>query len=338
MVIKVGVNGFGTIGRRVADAVALQPDMKLVGVAKTKPDYKAQLALKKGYPLYASGEAGVGEFEKAGLKVEGTVEDLLKTVDIIVDATPGGVGEKNKPAYEKARVKAVFEGGEKARVAAVSFVAQCNYDKAYGADTIRVVSCNTTGLCRTLHTLDSVFGVKKARATLIRRAADPEDIKRGPIDAIVPDPTTLPSHHGPDVNTVLPTLPITTVALKVPNTYMHVHSVSADLRQPVKSEDVIEAFQRAPRVLLVGKDEGLISTAHLFDFARDLGRPRQDIYEICVWRESVMVVDGEVHYLQAVHQEADVIPENIDAIRAALKSADVEKSMKTTDSTLKMLK
>ena len=30
--IRVGVNGYGTIGKRVADAVAPQPDMRLVGV------------------------------------------------------------------------------------------------------------------------------------------------------------------------------------------------------------------------------------------------------------------------------------------------------------------
>jgi len=33
MTIKVGIVGYGTIGKRVADAVALQKDMKLVGVS-----------------------------------------------------------------------------------------------------------------------------------------------------------------------------------------------------------------------------------------------------------------------------------------------------------------
>jgi glyceraldehyde-3-phosphate dehydrogenase (NAD(P)) len=33
--IRVGVNGYGTIGKRVADAGAAQPDMELAGVAKT---------------------------------------------------------------------------------------------------------------------------------------------------------------------------------------------------------------------------------------------------------------------------------------------------------------
>jgi glyceraldehyde-3-phosphate dehydrogenase (EC 1.2.1.12) len=50
--VKVAVNGYGTIGKRVADAIKLQPDMELVGVAKTSPNYEAFTAVKKGYKLY----------------------------------------------------------------------------------------------------------------------------------------------------------------------------------------------------------------------------------------------------------------------------------------------
>jgi hypothetical protein len=35
--IKVAINGYGTIGKRVADAVAAQKDMKVVVVSKTRP-------------------------------------------------------------------------------------------------------------------------------------------------------------------------------------------------------------------------------------------------------------------------------------------------------------
>ncbi|MFH1328797.1 MAG: type II glyceraldehyde-3-phosphate dehydrogenase [Candidatus Bathyarchaeota archaeon] len=339
MVINVGINGFGTIGRRVADAVFLQNDMKLIGVVKTKPDYKANIAIKKGYSIYSPTEKELESFKNAGIKVAGTLDDLLGEIDIIIDGTPGKVGALNKGVYEKKGVKAIFEGGEKASVADVSFVAQCNFDKAVGSKYIRCVSCNTTGLCRTLNALDRTFGIKRARATLVRRAADPNDIKTGPVDAIVPDPTELPSHHGPDVNTVLPELPITTMAIKVPTTYMHVHTLSVTLKKPVTKEAVLKVFEDTTRVILVSKSEGIASTAHLFDYARDLGRSREDLYEICVWRESVTVVDdNEVYYMQAVHQEADVVPENIDAIRAALNTSNAEESIKKTNNTLKILK
>ena len=51
---RVAVNGFGVIGKRVADAVALQEDMELVGVADVVSDYRIRVAVERGYPVYAS--------------------------------------------------------------------------------------------------------------------------------------------------------------------------------------------------------------------------------------------------------------------------------------------
>jgi glyceraldehyde-3-phosphate dehydrogenase (NAD(P)) len=50
--IKVAINGYGTIGKRVADAVAVQKDMKVIGVSKTRPNAEAFVAKQRGYPLY----------------------------------------------------------------------------------------------------------------------------------------------------------------------------------------------------------------------------------------------------------------------------------------------
>ena len=51
MVIKVAINGYGTIGKRVADAVDAQDDMEIVGVTKTRPAFGCDLAVRKGYPI-----------------------------------------------------------------------------------------------------------------------------------------------------------------------------------------------------------------------------------------------------------------------------------------------
>ncbi|MFQ6084848.1 MAG: type II glyceraldehyde-3-phosphate dehydrogenase [Candidatus Bathyarchaeia archaeon] len=339
MVVKVGVNGYGTIGRRIADAVTLQPDMKLVGIAKTGPDYKSIAAIRKGYDIYSATEKGLKSFEEEDIPVKGTVRDLLRSVDVVVDATPGGIGRRYKPIYEEMGVNAIFQGGEKADVADVSFVAQCNYEKAYGKGYIRCVSCNTTGLCRTLHALDQAFGVKRARGVLIRRGSDPDDIGHGPMNAVVPDPITVPSHQGPDVNTVLPGLPIVTVALKTSVTHMHLHALSVTLESKgVNEEGVTDLFDETPRVVLISGKERILSTAHVIDMAKDLGRSRGDVYEIPVWSESVSIIDDELYYLQAVHSEADVILENIDAIRASMKLMRRDESMKLTDETLNVLR
>ena len=331
--IRVGINGYGTIGRRVADAVRLQGDMKLVGVAKVKPDYRARMAVDKGIPIYLPDQQSLEAFGKAKVPASGMLTDLLGQVDVMVDATPE-LGEQYKPVYEKAGVKAIFQGGEEHELTGFSFVAQCNYEAARGKKMVRVVSCNTTGLCRALHALDSSLGVEKARAVLARRAADPDDVKKGPIDAVVLDPTTLPSHHGPDVQTVLPSIPIVTMAFKIPTTHMHLHSLILSLKKAATKEEVVKALQVAPRLNLVDGKSGFKSTANIMDWARERGRDRNDVYEASVWRDSVTVVDGEAYMFLGVHQEAIVVPENIDAIRALTGGYTREDSMKLTDESL----
>ena len=75
------------------------------------------------------------------------------------------------------------------------------------------------------------------------------------------------------------------------------------------------------------------STAQIMELARDLGRPRSDLYEIGVWEDGVHVVDGtQLYYFQAIHQESDVVPENVDAIRAMMElERDGRKSIEKTD-------
>ncbi|ADT83431.1 phosphorylating glyceraldehyde-3-phosphate dehydrogenase [Thermococcus barophilus] len=334
MKVKVGINGYGTIGKRVAYAITKQDDMALIGVTKTKPDFEAYRAKELGIPVYAASEEFLPRFEKAGFEVAGTLEDLLQKVDVIVDATPGGMGAKNKPIYEKYGVKAVFQGGEKADVAEVSFVAQANYEKALGKSYVRVVSCNTTGLTRTLSAIQEY--IDYVYAVMIRRAADPNDIKRGPINAIKPT-VEVPSHHGPDVQTVIP-INIETTAFVVPTTIMHVHSIMVELKKPITKKDVIDIFENTTRVLLFEKEKGFDSTAQLIEFARDLHREWNNLYEIAVWKESINVKGNRLFYIQAVHQESDVVPENIDAIRAMFELADKWESIKKTNNSLGILK
>ena len=105
---------------------------------------------------------------------------MVQVADIVVDCTPGGMGEKNKALYEKAGVKAIWQGGEEHELAGFSFNATANYEEALGLDFARVVSCNTTGLCRVIYPLDQEFGIKKVRVTLIRRAAIPMMSRKDP--------------------------------------------------------------------------------------------------------------------------------------------------------------
>ena len=333
--VKVAINGYGTIGKRIADALLKMDDMNLIGVTKFTPDFSAMLANRKGIPIYTT-EDRIEKFEEIGIKISGTVEELIKKADLVVDASPNKVGEKNKKMYEENGVKAIFQGGEKAHVADISFSALCNYEAALGKRFVRVVSCNTTALCRLICALKNSFKIEKVRAVLVRRAADPHQIDKGPINALLPKPIRLPSHHGPDVQSVIPDVDIVTTAIVAPTTIMHLHVVNIKFGENVNERDVIEVLRETPRILLINSEKTKIKgTSQIIEFARDLGRIRYDLYENIVWEDSIKVVDGELWLVQAVHQEAIVVPENIDAIRAMMElERNPMRSIEKTDKVL----
>ncbi len=339
--IRVGINGYGTVGKRVADAVALQKDMEVAGVVKTRPTFEAAMAVRNNFPLFANNKENLQVFTDAGLKTHGTIHDLIQDCDIIVDCTPNKVGADNKDKlYAPSKMKAIFQGGEKHHVTGTSFSALANYKEALGKDYVRVVSCNTTGLARTLSTINNGVGIRNVRAVMIRRGPDPRDDKKGPVNAIVPDPPTIPSHHGPDVQTVLKGLDIVTTAVKVPTTIMHLHAVNVNLSKDSSSEEIAGLLEKAPRILLVTNADGITSTGRVMEYARDMGRKRSDLNEIAVWKESVNVVNGkELFYFQAIHQESDIVPENVDCIRAMTGATeDPMESVRMTDQALGLKK
>ena len=330
MKVKVAINGYGTIGKRVATAVNQQDDMTVVGVTKTRPTYEAKDAVRQGYPLYVPQES-IPAFEAAGIPVAGTVDDMIAAADIIVDCTPGNLAEDYKAKYAAAGKKAIWQGGEDHSLTGISFNAVANYKESWGAQFSRVVSCNTTGLLRTLYNIDKEFGIRNANVTIIRRSADPNDSKNGPINAIEPS-VKLPTHHGPDVQSIMPWLSISTMAVKVPTTLMHVHTIVAELKESPTTEEVKAVLRNSPRVRLVSSKDGIKSTAQVMDLARELDRTRGDMFEIVVWEDGIKMVGNTLYYYQAVNQESDVIPENIDCIRSMCKmEEDPAKSIAKTN-------
>jgi len=115
---------------------------------------------------------------------------------------------------------------------------------------------------------------------------------------------------------------------------MHLHSLIVSVKEKVSEDKVIDVLKETTRVLLINSKDGIKSTAHIMDFARELGRPRSDLYEAAVWADSIKVVDDEIYFYMGVHQEAIVIPENIDAIRALTGKYSKEESIKLTNKTL----
>jgi len=333
--IRVAVNGYGVIGKRVADAVRAQPDMELIAVGDVVTDYRVKTAVAQQIPVYASIPDKVGEMEAAGIPVAGTLDDLLAHVDLVVDATPKGIGARNLERYREAGVKAIFQGGEKHALTGHSFVAQANYETALGRDATRVVSCNTTSTVRTLTALRDAGLLQKARGVLIRRATDPwEADHSGIMNTVVPE-RDIPSHQGPDAQTVVPELDVITIAAKAAHTQTHNHYWIVTLARDARREEVLDAFRAAPRLAFIRMSDGIVALNSTINLMQDLNRPRGDMWEVALW-EDVLTVNGrEVYYTYQVDNQAIVVPENVDAIRALGGSiAEGRESIRITDEAL----
>jgi glyceraldehyde-3-phosphate dehydrogenase (NAD(P)) len=130
-------------------------------------------------------------------------------------------------------------------------------------------------------------------------------------------------------------LNVTTMAFKIPTTHMHLHSLIVTLGKKTTREEVIAAFEREQRVMLVEGKMGFKSTSHIIDWARWKGRPRNDVYEAAIWKESITVVDdNELYAFLAVQQESIVVPENVDAIRGMMGTSTQAESVGMTNSSL----
>ena len=339
MSIKVAINGFGTIGKRVADAVDAQDDMEIVGVTKTGPSFGCDLAVKKGFPLYCTFDDAdrIARFAEQGYECHGGLSDLLAVADVVVDCAPGKMGAENLSKYQKAGIKYMFQGGEKHALTGLSYTSSANHAENLNAQGTRVVFCNTTGLSRTLVPLYEHCGSLKVECTMIRRAADPGDSKKGPINAIKPV-LKVPSHHGPDVMTVKPEIEINSLAVAVPTTIMHLHSIIADLPEGhgLTTDSILAMWRQTPRVIIMhGEHNRITTTAEVMEMARDIGRKWGDLHEIFVWEDGVELIGNRLYYFQAIHQESDVIPENVDCIRALMGTEpDWRASVAKTDAAI----
>ncbi len=316
--VKVGVVGYGVIGQRLADGVAKQQDMELVGIVDVAPtlSIRALYDSPSPYDLYVVDDSMKAAFEAENIPVKGDFDDILSRVEIVLDASPGGVGAKNKEIYKKKGLKAIFQGGEKNEVADVFFHGYANYPKGVGADYMKLTSCNTTGFIRAVDCIDRAVGVERVAVTIIRRAADPGDTHRGLIDVAQVEP--VPNHQALDLMLIMPHIDATGALVHVPTTHGHIITLLVTPKKDISVEQALEQFEAHPRIKVVDIAKGFNSNTALFRYARDKGNKRADMYEIAVFREMVAKSGDNLFFTINVPQEAVVIPESIDAIRAAI--------------------
>jgi len=316
--IKVAVAGYGTIGQRLADGVARQGDMELTGIVDVTPtlSIRALYDSENPYDLYVVDDSMAESFEKENIPVKGNFDNLLSKVDIVLDATPAGIGEKNKELYKKKNLKAIFQGGEKNEVADVFFHGYANYEKGVGADYLKLTSCNTTGFIRAVDCVDREVGVEKVVVTILRRVADPGDTYRGLVDLALVEP--VPNHQAVDLMLIMPHVKATGALIHLPITHGHIITLVVTPKKPISVEKALELFEAHPRIKVVEIGKGFNSNTALFRYARDKGNKRADMYEIAVFKEMVAKSGEDLFFTINIPQEAVVIPETMDAVRAAI--------------------
>lgn len=334
MTVKIAINGYGTIGKRIADAFLRNKDFELLGVAKYSLDYSVYIAEKLGIRVFTPRDK-IEEFRKHGVEPEGDIEYLISEAELIYDASPAKQGYRNKELYLKYKKPAVFQGGEQADIAEISYSTLCNYNSAIGKQYIRVVSCNTTGILRVLCSL-GISNVSSVIGLIIRRASDPREDLKGPVNSIMLDMKGVPSHHAYDVKTVVGDIPIDTVSIATPTTLMHLQVLIIRLKNPIKRDELFKHLETSGRIIALDPNiYNLDSTGKLIELARDIGRRRYDIYENIIFSNATKAQSSEIILTQAIHQESIVIPENID-VAYAITGLEID-PLKTLEKTNEIL-
>jgi glyceraldehyde-3-phosphate dehydrogenase (NAD(P)) len=330
--VKVGVAGYGVIGNRLAAGVVAQEDMELIGVADVAPTLAVRALKDRGMPfeMFAAVPGSEKALEDGGIPVAGSFDDLLGEVDIMLDSAPGGIGAKNKEKYVAAGVKAVFQGGEAGEVADVFFHGTANYDRGLGADYLKLTSCNTTGLVRAVDAIHQAVGVSKTFITIIRRVADPGDTHRGLTNVLQVE--AIPNHQAVDLMHIIPEIDATGLLVHTPVTHGHIITLSVTPKEKVSVDAALQIFADYPRIKMVRIEDGFNSNASLFQYARYMENPRADLFEIGLWEEMVGLSGDDLVFAIHIPQESIVVPETIDAVRAALEmQSDGAEAVALTD-------
>ncbi len=337
-IIKIALVGYGSQGRRVAEAISGQGDFHLVGVCLNEPDLTARMAFKKGLHIYGNSKKSVNKLERARIAVHGLLTDLISQADVVVDATPSGIGQKNKQVYSKCDVKVIFQAGEQFDIADVPvFISALRYNEARKAQFVRIPSPNIVSLFRTILPIEARLSIRQVVSTFVMPGSEPMQGTKGPLNAILPDSNAFLEFLATEFGQV-ETKPVSLNSFIVPSTLLGVQSITLQLNGAISRSAVIDTLCNVPRTILLSADSGLNSTDAIFEYFRRVFRPSGDIYEVCVWQEQIRVNGGTVNLVQAFDPHCVQTPEIIDAARALAGKEEMQESFSRTDNGLGILR
>jgi len=333
---KVFVNGYGSIGSRIIQFINDDPEIEVVGVGKYSPDSKVNEAIAKGFKVYVP-EKNQNAF--SDFSISGNIESALDESDLVIDASPGGQGFKNKKLfYESRDILSIYQGGEaidgENAVSNLLFNSKVNYNDAIGKKHVMQGSCNVTGMGRILEPLRKNFGnsIKRFDVTLVRRWADIEQT-----DETIPDTIELTQnpHHGEDVKSYFgKNTPLFVRAIKVPTRQMHLHIMDVRFNGNTPSvNDIHDIFKNEYGIATLWCAKG---TKDIRDFAEKLNFSFKDTNMIHIHANMTQKIDDTIQIMYSDDQTGIVIPENHMLLQAMLFEKSYESAAKHTEKLFNM--
>ncbi len=331
---KIFVNGYGSIGSRITAFLSDDPEIKIIGVGKHSRN-NIDVPRSRGLDVYVPQEI-LGDF--AEYDISGTIESALNDCDLVIDASPGGCGYKNKrELYEPRGICAIYQGGESVvgstAVSDIIFNSRSNYEQAIDREHVMQGSCNVTGMGRVLEPLRAKFGDRLVRfdVTLVRRWADIEQAKD------VPDTIELTEspHHGDDVKRYFGRdAPLYVRAIKVPTRQMHLHIMDIRFRDVVvELSKVHDLFADELGVAVLWTAKG---TREIREYASTMGFNFTDTNMIHIHANMTRRIGDTLQMMYSDDQTGIVIPENHMLLQAMLYGRSYTDAVVHTESIFHM--
>ncbi|MBS1196582.1 MAG: glyceraldehyde-3-phosphate dehydrogenase [Proteobacteria bacterium] len=271
MTIKVGINGFGRIGRMVLRAAVRDfADIEIVGINDLlEPDYLAyMLQYDSVHGRFKGSVAVEGNFLIVnGKKIRLTaIKDPAELkwnevgADIVIEST--GLFLTKETA-----AKHIAAGAKKVIMSAPSkddtpmFVFGVNHEKYAGQDIISNASCTTNCLAPVAKVLNDTWGIKRGLMTTVHAATATQKTVDGPsnkdwrggrgiLENIIPSSTGAAKAVGvviPELNKKL-----TGMSFRVPTSDVSVVDLTVELEKPASYAEICAAMKAASEGAMKG--------------------------------------------------------------------------------------
>lgn len=270
MTIKVGINGFGRIGRFVFRASVERNDIEVVGINDLiDVDYMAYMLKYDSTHGRFNGTVEVkdGNLIVNGKTVRVTAErnpaDLKWDeigVDVVAEATGIFLTDETARQHITAGAKKVVLTGP-SKDATPMFVNGVNFDTYAGQDIVSNASCTTNCLAPIAKVLNDKFGIESGLMTTVhattatQKTVDGPSAKdwrggRGASQNIIPSSTGAAKAVGvvlPEVNGLL-----TGMAFRVPTANVSVVDLTVNLKNGATYEEICAAMKEASEGEMAG--------------------------------------------------------------------------------------